>query len=182
MLDLLVPLIVVCYEMSPLPITSPGETDEFIGIAPGPPRLEAALKFSIPVMCILSVPGLGATIWPFMPLMTDPLLPAMLLVKKWLTWRIWLGCSNMLLRSWSSFLTSLDIKRGHWTYRTVLSLVVRAPARLYELALEVGVSEFLTVWRDSRLRGVNRSLNWCDQATKFFLYFWLAYIVEVSVS
>lgn len=51
----------------------------------------------------------------------------------------------MLLRSWSSFLTSLDIKRGHWTYRTVLSLVVRAPARLYELALEVGVSEFLTV-------------------------------------
>jgi len=62
MLDLLVPLIVVCYEMSPLPITSPGETDEFIGIAPGPPRLEAALKFSIPVMCILSVPGLGATI------------------------------------------------------------------------------------------------------------------------
>jgi hypothetical protein len=46
-----------------------------IGIAPGPPRLEAALKFSIPVMCIFIVPGVGATIYPLTPLMTDPLLP-----------------------------------------------------------------------------------------------------------
>lgn len=61
--------------MSPLPITRPGETVVLIGIAPGPPRLEATLKFSIPVICILSVPGLGATICPFTPLITDPLLP-----------------------------------------------------------------------------------------------------------
>jgi len=61
--------------MSPLLITRPGDTVELIGIAPGPPRLEAALKFSIPVICILSVPGVGATIWPFIPLITDPLFP-----------------------------------------------------------------------------------------------------------
>jgi hypothetical protein len=60
--DLFVPVIVVAYEMSPLLTTRPGDTVELIGIAPGPPLFEAALKFSIPVMCILRVPGVGATI------------------------------------------------------------------------------------------------------------------------
>jgi hypothetical protein len=55
----------------------------------------------------------------------------------------------MFLWSWSSFLTSLDIKRGQGTYRTVLSLVVRTSARLNELALNVGVSELLPVRSDS---------------------------------
>ena len=76
MFDLFVPCVVVCWSMSPLPITNPGETVVLIGIAPGPPRLEAALKFSIPVICILSVPGVGAMICALIPLMTDPLLPA----------------------------------------------------------------------------------------------------------
>ena len=61
--------------MSPLLTTRPGETVELIGIAPGPPRFDAALKFSMPVMCIFKVPGVGATICPLMPLMTEPLLP-----------------------------------------------------------------------------------------------------------
>ena len=75
MFDLFVPDIVVAWDMSPLLTTRPGETVELIGMAPGPPRFEAALKFSIPVICILSVPGVGATICPLMPLITDPLLP-----------------------------------------------------------------------------------------------------------
>jgi hypothetical protein len=82
MLDLFVPDMVVAWDMSPLLTRSPGETVEFMGIAPGPPRLEAALKFSIPVMCILSVPGVGATICPFTPLFTDPLLPKEMTASK----------------------------------------------------------------------------------------------------
>jgi hypothetical protein len=52
--------------------------------------LEAPLKFSIPVMCILRVPGFGATICPLPPPMTDPLLPKILLsnfiayLKNWI--------------------------------------------------------------------------------------------------
>ena len=75
MFDLFDPCIPGCWDMSPLPMTRPGETLVLIGIAPGPPRLDATLKFSIPVICILSVPGAGATICPFTPLITDPLLP-----------------------------------------------------------------------------------------------------------
>ena len=73
--DLFVPAIVVADDMSPLLTTRLGETVEFMGIAPGPPRFEAALKFSMPVMCIFRVPGAGATIWPLIPLITEPLLP-----------------------------------------------------------------------------------------------------------
>jgi hypothetical protein len=73
--DLFVPAIVVADDMSPLLTTRLGETVELMGIAPGPPRFEAALKFSMPVMCIFRVPGAGATIWPLIPLITEPLLP-----------------------------------------------------------------------------------------------------------
>lgn len=55
----------------------------------------------------------------------------------------------MFLGSWSSFLTSLDIKRVHCTYRTVLSLIVYTSTGLYELALDVRVSKLLPIRRDS---------------------------------
>ena len=44
---------------------------EFMGIGP---LLDATLKLSMPVMCILSVEGLPAiSTWPLFPLMADPL-------------------------------------------------------------------------------------------------------------
>ncbi len=60
--DLFVPVIVVAEDMSPLLTTRLGDTVEFMGMAPGPPRFEAALKFSMPVICIFRVPGVGAMI------------------------------------------------------------------------------------------------------------------------
>jgi len=57
----------------------------------------------------------------------------------------------MFLGSWSSFLTSLDIKRRYCTYRTILSLIVYNSTGLDELALDVRVSKLLTVRRNSRL-------------------------------
>jgi hypothetical protein len=82
-LDLLVLIVrpsITCEELSLMPDERgwpvlPVEV-VFMGMLAGPPRFEATLKLSMPVMCILRVLGLPAIkTWPLLPLMAEPLLP-----------------------------------------------------------------------------------------------------------